>query len=216
MKTRKFNFLYILLMMGLIVLPISCDDDAFLEEDLRDALSPATFYNNDAEAALAVNGVMMGLISNNGHRNRQYASMSHYGSDEGGPSRGNVAGVYHNYLYEEGVEADMDILGVFGTKPLETQTQLWKILKEMINSNTFRDHAIGQLLTIIALIYWELTVMWGDVLISEIYLVQRCLKKLKEHQLLQLEQILNLILKELLLYFQVSGVVLIVVDLRLL
>ena len=103
MKTRKFNFLHILLMMGLIVLPISCDDEAFLEEDLRDALSPATFYNNDAEASLAVNGVMMGLISSNGHRNRQYASMSHYGSDEGGPSRGNVAGTYHNYLYEEGV-----------------------------------------------------------------------------------------------------------------
>ena len=62
MKTRKFNFLHILLMMGLIVLPISCDEEAFLEEDLRDALSPATFYNNDAEASLAVNGVMMGLI----------------------------------------------------------------------------------------------------------------------------------------------------------
>ena len=44
MKTRKFNFLHILLMTGLIVLPISCDDEAFLEEDLRDELSPATFY----------------------------------------------------------------------------------------------------------------------------------------------------------------------------
>ena len=47
MKTRKFNFLHILLMMGLIVLPISCDKEAFLEEDLRDALSPAKPSNSE-------------------------------------------------------------------------------------------------------------------------------------------------------------------------
>jgi hypothetical protein len=163
MKTRKFNFLHILLMMGLIILPISCDDDAFLEEDLRDALSPATFYNNDAEAALAVNGVMMGLISNNGHRNRQYASMSHYGSDEGGPSRGNVAGTYHNYLYEEGVGGYGNTWRVWYQTIRDANSALENIEGNDNLSNTFRDQAIGQLLTIRALIYWELTVMWGDV-----------------------------------------------------
>ncbi len=163
MKTRKFNFLHILLMMGLIVLPISCDKEAFLEEDLRDALSPATFYNNDAEAELAVNGVMMGLISNNGHRNRQYASMSHYGSDEGGPSRGNVAGTYHNYLYEEGVGGYGNTWRVWYQTIRDANSALENIEGNDKLSRTFRDQAIGQLLTIRALIYWELTVMWGDV-----------------------------------------------------
>ena len=140
--------------------------------------------------------------------------MSHYGSDEGGPSRGNVAGSYHNYLYEEGVGGYGNTWRIWYQTIRDANSALENIEGNENLSNTFRDQAIGQLLTIRALIYWELTVMWGDVPYFRDYLVQRCLEVLKEPQLLRLEQILKLILKELLLYFLVNGVVLIMVDLQ--
>lgn len=45
---------FLMLLMGLLVLS-SCDK--FLEEDLRDEITPESFFTNDKEAELAVNGV---------------------------------------------------------------------------------------------------------------------------------------------------------------
>ena len=54
MKNTKTNLLNSLIVISLLLVPLACEE--YLEEDLRDALSPATFYNNDNEAEIAVNG----------------------------------------------------------------------------------------------------------------------------------------------------------------
>ena len=43
-----------MLMAICLLIPLGCED--YLEEDFRSGLSPATFYNSDSEAIIAVNG----------------------------------------------------------------------------------------------------------------------------------------------------------------
>lgn len=148
-----------LVLLGLFAI-ISCDD--FLEEDLRDAITPENFFNNDKEAELAVNGVYTYYHNSNLYRQRGLDNYYTHGADVVGPSR-NVNGAIHNYLIAEGV-ADGN-----GT---------WSQLYEVINSsNEFlanidgneklsegtKNQTVGELLFLRALAYYHLTNLWGDV-----------------------------------------------------
>ena len=148
-----------LVLLGLFAI-VSCDD--FLEEDLRDAITPDNFFNNDKEAELAVNGIYRLYHSNNLYAQRGLDDYYTHGADEVGPSR-NVNGSIHNYLIAEGVA---DGNGV------------WSQLYEVVNGTTeflanidgneklseaSRNRATGELLFLRALAFYHLTNLWGDV-----------------------------------------------------
>lgn len=149
----------VLVLLGLFAL-ISCDD--FLQEDLRDAITPGNFFNNDKEAELAVNGIYRIYHNNNLYAQRGLDDYYTHGADVVGPNR-NVNGSIHNYLIAEGVA---DGNGV------------WSQLYEVVNGTTEflanidgneklteanRDQAVGELLFLRALAFYHLTNLWGDV-----------------------------------------------------
>ncbi len=148
-----------IVLLGLFI-TTGCEE--FLEEDLRDQIGTDNFFNNDAEAQLAVNGVYRILHRGSLYRTRGLDNYLQNGADETAPSR-NVNGNIHNYLIAEGV-ADGD----------NTWAGLYEIVR---NTSSFltsidgnenlgeeeRDQAIGELLFLRALAYFHLTNLWGDV-----------------------------------------------------
>ena len=78
----------------------SCE--SFLEEDFRSGITTDNFFNNDAEAQLAVNGLYRLLHNNNLYRQRGLDNFYTHGADVVAASR-NVNGTVHNYLFAEGV-----------------------------------------------------------------------------------------------------------------
>lgn len=155
----KFIHKIALVLLGLFSI-VACED--FLEEDLRSSITPGNFFNNDAEAILAANGVYTYYHNNNLYRQRGLDNYYTHGADVVGPNR-NVNGSIHNYLIQEGV-ADGN-----GT---------WAQLYEVINaSNEFllnidgnekiseavQNQTVGELLFLRALAYYHLTNLWGDV-----------------------------------------------------
>ena len=74
--------------IALVLITMLSNCDGFLEEDPRSQLSPNNFYNSDAEAQLAVNGIYATYF----HEDQLYHVMglSRYylfGSDEINPNR---------------------------------------------------------------------------------------------------------------------------------
>ncbi|MEP5615873.1 MAG: hypothetical protein ABJP76_07170, partial [Flavobacteriaceae bacterium] len=116
MKNRiKYNLIVVFL--GICTL-VGCDE--FLEEDLRSAITPDNFFNSDAEAVLAVNGIYRYLHNNNLYRQRGLDNYYTSGADIQGPSR-NVNGAIHNYLIAEGVADGNDT---------------WNVCYEIVNGTT--------------------------------------------------------------------------------
>ncbi|UMB53750.1 RagB/SusD family nutrient uptake outer membrane protein [Lutibacter sp. A64] len=149
----------LLVLLGFFAI-ISCDE--YLEEELRDAITPENFFNNDKEAELAVNGIYTLYHNNNLYRQRGLDDYNLSGADEVGPNR-NVNGSIHNYLIAEGTA---DGNGV------------WSQLYEVVNGTTeflanidgnekiseaARNQAVGELLFLRALAFFHLTNLWGDV-----------------------------------------------------
>ena len=97
MKNNK-NFIRTFIIVLVAGVTFSCDK--YLEEDLRDALSPSTFYNNDNEATIAVNGGYALLTGAQGMRSRNWTQMWQKGTDESSSNRG-VYKEGHNYTYTE-------------------------------------------------------------------------------------------------------------------
>lgn len=159
MKNNK-NFIRTFIIVLVAGVTFSCDK--YLEEDLRDALSPSTFYNNDNEATIAVNGGYALLTGAQGMRSRNWTQMWQMGTDESSSNRG-VYKEGHNYTYTEGVRDGEDFWNLMYEIVRNTSGALPKIEGNSNLSQTVIDQSVGQLLVIRALAYYNLTRMWGDV-----------------------------------------------------
>ena len=96
------NISKILLSVFLVGLLLFSSCDSFLEEEFRSGITTDNFFNNDAEAQLAVNGLYRLLHNNNLYRQRGLDNFYTHGADVVAASR-NVNGEVHNYLFAEGV-----------------------------------------------------------------------------------------------------------------
>ena len=97
MKLNLLNFGILLLLFSFT---IGCED--YLEEDFREGLSPETFYNSEAEAVMAVNGVYANLKAGDYNRTRWRSAPYQFGTDELSASR-NIWKELHNYTFDEGI-----------------------------------------------------------------------------------------------------------------
>ncbi|MEJ7693715.1 RagB/SusD family nutrient uptake outer membrane protein [Daejeonella sp.] len=136
--------------------------EKFLEEDLRDQITPDKFFNNDKEAELSVNGVYRLLHDNSLYGQRGLDNYYISGADILGPSR-NVNGEIHNYLIREGV-ADGNGTWIKLYQIVNNTTEfIGNIEGNAKISKTSQERNIGQLLFLRALAYYHLTNLWGDV-----------------------------------------------------
>ncbi|MFB9052739.1 RagB/SusD family nutrient uptake outer membrane protein [Formosa undariae] len=147
------------LLIGLLILS-GCDK--FLEEDLRDKIPAEEFYNNDAEAILAVNGLYRILYRGSLYKTRGLDNYLENGADEVGPSR-NVNGEIFNYLIAEGVADGNDTWGSLYELVRNSCVNIASIEGNEKLSEKVRDQALGEALFMRSLAYWHLTNLWGDV-----------------------------------------------------
>ena len=156
------NISKILLSVFLVGLLLFSSCDSFLEEEFRSGITTDNFFNNDAEAQLAVNGLYRLLHNNNLYRQRGLDNFYTHGADVVAASR-NVNGEVHNYLFAEGV-ADG-----YGTwNKLYELARNSSLFLENVDGNenlseSARNQAVGEILFMRALCYYHLTNIWGDV-----------------------------------------------------
>ncbi|MGP1993175.1 RagB/SusD family nutrient uptake outer membrane protein [Zobellia laminariae] len=150
---------FLILLVGFLVLS-SCDD--FLEEDLRDQITPDAFFTNDKEAELAVNGVYRLLQDNNVYRQRGLDNYYTSGADIQAANR-DVNSSIHNYLIQEGT-ADGNGTWIQLYKVVNNTTEFISNIEgnESLTQQA-RDNRLGELLFLRALAYYHLTNLWGDV-----------------------------------------------------
>jgi len=139
---------------------VSCDD--FLEEDFRDGITTESFFNNDAEARLAVNGVYRLLYRGDMYGIRGLDDYYVSGADVVGPSR-NVNGLIHNYLIDEGVADGYSTWNSLYEMARNTALFISRIDGNENLSPAVRDQSLGELLFLRSLAYFHLTNLWGDV-----------------------------------------------------
>lgn len=160
------NYLYTLMttvIMSICFVLSSCNE--FLEEDPRDLLAPDNFFNSDAEANAAVNGLYNDFSDNNLYRGRGLDDFYVNGADEIGPNRkfggveviqsysineadyGSTRGAWQA-LYRVVQDANLIIDRVTGNEKLSEQG---------INQT------LGETLFLRSLAYYHLTNLWGDV-----------------------------------------------------
>ncbi|MEI6866507.1 RagB/SusD family nutrient uptake outer membrane protein [Flavicella sp.] len=158
MENKIINKIIILL-IGLFTI-VGCDE--FLEEDLRDEITPENFFNNDAEAVLAVNGIYREFHANNLYGERGLDDYYVNGADVVGPSR-NVNGNIHNYLIAEGVDDGNEVWVKLYDVVNGTTEFISRIDGNESLSEDTRNQTVGELLFLRALAYYHLTNLWGDV-----------------------------------------------------
>ncbi|MFB9056886.1 RagB/SusD family nutrient uptake outer membrane protein [Mariniflexile ostreae] len=157
--TYKISIIMIFLMF---FATLGCSD--FLEEDLRDKVTIDNFFNSDAEAVLAVNGLYRVIHSLELYRtsNNGLDDMYMFGADLVGANRAENLEV-HNYTFNES-----------STDPYGTWKKLYELARnaalflENIDGNEklsleMRNQAVGEILFFRALAYYHLTNIWGDV-----------------------------------------------------
>lgn len=158
MKT-KLTSKFLILLLSFLVLS-SCDK--FLEEDLRDEITPDAFFTNDKEAELAVNGVYRLYHNNNLYGQRGLDNYYTSGADIQAASR-NVNNAIHNYLIQEGT-ADGNGTWIQLYRVINNTTEFISNIEG--NENLSEDainQRLGELLFLRALAYYHLTNLWGDV-----------------------------------------------------
>ena len=138
----------------------SCD--SFLEEDFRSGITTDNFFNNDAEAQLAVNGLYRLLHNNNLYRQRGIDDFYTHGADEVSPSR-NVNGPVINYQFAEGVSDGYGTWNKLYELARNSALFLSSIEASEKISETAKNQAVGEILFMRALCYYHLTNIWGDV-----------------------------------------------------
>jgi hypothetical protein len=161
MKNTYKNILSAVMVFSLLLLPSSCDEP-FLDEDLRDALSPAVFFNNLNEAEMAVNGVYALLNSQNLYRNRNYRGATQFGTDEVCPQR-KVVQTPYNYLYTEGLGDLFAAWKEFYLIIRNANSAIAYISSADALSTEEKNQLLGELYVLRALAYYDLTRFWGDV-----------------------------------------------------
>lgn len=155
-KTYVLN-IFILLLLGTTM---ACK--RFLVEDSRSQLSTESFFSNDKEAILAINGLYSLLHTDGLYRDVGLDRLNLYGSDEVGPNRAED-GINFNYTWDE-------------TTPYHYQTYkdlyevarncavFLKAIEDNKNiSEAIRNRSVGEALFIRALVFYNLTNIWGDV-----------------------------------------------------
>lgn len=162
---RNIYFL-LLLMLGSFS---SCEN--FLEEDPKDIISPSNFFNSEADARAAVNGVYAIMKNNAIYGQVGLDAWYENGADVIGPNRGwGIVANIANYTMNEGNASDIQqLMGI---------AQTWKDLYRIVlNTNIIlanvegnenipapiRDEITGETLFLRALAYYHLTNLWGDV-----------------------------------------------------
>jgi hypothetical protein len=136
--------------------------DSFLEEDYRSGITTDNFFNNDAEAELAVNGLYRLLHSTALYKTRGIDDFYTHGADVVGPSR-NVNGTVHNYLIAEGVGDGEGTWNKLYELARNSALFLSSIDGNENLSEAARNQAVGEILFMRALCYYHLTNIWGDV-----------------------------------------------------
>ena len=160
MKKMKLNLLNFSVFLLLFSFTIGCEE--FLEEDFRDGLSPQTFYNSEAEATMAVNGVYAAMKTGSWNSSRWRAAPWNFGTDELSASR-NIWKELHNYTFDEGIYDGQRIWDAIYTLIRNANSAIEGIEGNEKLSQSFRDQSIGELLTLRAFGYYDLTVQFGDV-----------------------------------------------------
>lgn len=156
MNLSKYKYIAMLLLFSLS----SCQD--FLKEDFRDGITTDNFFNNDAEAELAVNGIYRILLRGNMYRTRGLDNYYQSGADENGPSR-NVNGNIHNYKIAEGIADGEGTWSSCYEMIRNTSLFLSNIDGNEKISEAIRNRSVGELLFLRSLAYYHLTNLWGDV-----------------------------------------------------
>ena len=157
------NIRYIVPAIFLVVFLTSCDD--FLKEDPRGILSPDNFYNSDAEAKAAVNGIYATYMFNSDLYNVVGLSKYYeFGTDLINPNRygGEAA---DNALYNI-TEGSNNSRGTW--QGLYQVIQDCNIVLDKIdgNENISEDEkkqTRGEILYLRSLAYYHLTNIWGNV-----------------------------------------------------
>lgn len=142
---------------------ISCQD--FLKEDPRNLLSPDHFFNSDAEATAAVNGLYFGLSDGNLYRNRGIDDFYINGADVVGPSRkfGGVEVIQSYTISEANYGSARSAWQALYRIVQDANLILAKITDNPNLSENARQQAMGETLFIRSLAYYHLTNLWGDV-----------------------------------------------------
>lgn len=152
----------IILSVFLVGLLMFSSCDSFLEEDFRSGITTDNFFNNDAEAELAVNGLYRLLHDNNLYRQRGLDNFYTHGADVVAASR-NVNGTVHNYLIAEGVGDGYGTWNKLYELARNSALFLSSIEASENISEAAKNQAIGEILFMRALCYYHLTNIWGDV-----------------------------------------------------
>ena len=160
MKKMKLNLLKFSAFILLFSFTVGCGD--YLEEDFRDGLSPQTFYNSEAEAVMAVNGVYAAMKNSSWNSSRWRAAPWNFGTDELSASR-NIWKELHNYTFNEGIYDGQRIWDAIYSLIRNANSAIEGIEGNEKLSQSFRDQSIGELLTLRAFGYYDLTVQFGDV-----------------------------------------------------
>ena len=160
MKKMKLNLLKFSAFILLFSFTLGCGD--YLEEDFRDGLSPQTFYNSEAEAIMAVNGVYAAMKNSSWNSSRWRAAPWNFGTDELSASR-NIWKELHNYTFNEGIYDGQRIWDAIYSLIRNANSAIEGIEGNEKLSQSFRDQSIGELLTLRAFGYYDLTVQFGDV-----------------------------------------------------
>ena len=160
MKNYRYKLTF-LLIIGTAIF-YGCDD--FLEEDLRDEVTPGNFFNTADEAQLAVNGAYQILGRQGMYNWPGINDFYHYGSDILESSRN--AGATQDqssYSYGEGVSDLNNVWEDCYEVVNATAEFLTRIEGNESLSEDTQNLAVGELLFLRALAYYHLTNIWGDV-----------------------------------------------------
>ena len=160
MKNIKLHFTKILVVLSLIIIPLACEE--YLNEDFRDGLSPATFYNSDAEAQIAVDGAYSMLTDAGWFKHRDRVAWWNMATDERSSTR-NIFREAHNITWDEGVGDGENMWNTLYETVRNTSDAIKNITGNENLSQTAIDHSLGQLYVIRAMAYYDLTCVWGDV-----------------------------------------------------
>ena len=161
MKHIIKNIFNLLLITVVFTFFTGCDED-YLAEDYRDGLSPQTFYNNDTEAQMAVNGVYV-LIKGSGYFGGRWRQAAwNFGADEMGPSR-NIWKEVHNYTFAEGVYDGQRIWDSAYSVIRNANSVIQGVKDNDKLSDAIKKQTHGEALVLRAIAYYDLTVQFGDV-----------------------------------------------------
>lgn len=161
----KFIFICTLLLLSLS----NCND--FLTEEPRDIISPANFFNSEADAQAAITGIYAILKNNAVYGQVGLDAWYENGADVLGPNRGwgIIASICSYTMDEENAGDVQQLMGI---------AQSWRDLYKIVLNTTVildnitdnenipverRNAFVGEALFLRALAYYHLTNLWGDV-----------------------------------------------------